>query len=79
MQRRLFEPASLLPGAPLDPHRAIAEAAKRIPKGVICLVFCELTDAFSPCVWVAVDQMGAASAQKRNANYAISDFQSDPT
>src|SRR5690606_22244101 len=27
-----------LPGAPLDAHHSLAEAAKRLPRGVVCLV-----------------------------------------
>lgn len=47
-----------LPDAPLDIHHSLAEAAKRIPKGVICLTsalaFHELTDQLPRRVWVAI-------------------------
>jgi predicted transcriptional regulator of viral defense system len=47
-----------LPDAPLDTHHALAEAAKRVPKGVICLVsalaFHELTDTIPRSVWMAI-------------------------
>src|SRR5436190_19214517 len=48
-----------LADAPLEQHHALAEAAKLIPKGVICLVsalsFHELTDQIPSRVWVAID------------------------
>src|SRR5580698_7912701 len=47
-----------LPDAPLDTHHALAEAAKRVPKGVICLVsalaYHELTDTIPHAVWMAI-------------------------
>lgn len=47
-----------LPDAPLDEHHALAEAAKLVPKGVICLVsalaFHELTDQMPRRVWMAI-------------------------
>ena len=47
-----------LPDAPLDANHSLAEAAKRVPKGVICLVsalaFHELTDQLPCVVWMAV-------------------------
>lgn len=47
-----------LPDAPMDAHHALAEAAKRVPKGVICLVsalaFHDLTDQLPPKVWIAL-------------------------
>lgn len=47
-----------LPDAPLDAHHMLAEAAKRIPKAVICLVsalaFHELTDQLPRRTWVAI-------------------------
>ena len=49
-----------LPDAPLDVHHSLAEAAKRVPKGVICLVsalaFHQLTDQLPRQVWVAIGQ-----------------------
>jgi len=47
-----------LPDAPLDAHHSLAEAAKLIPNGVICLSsalsFHDLTDRITPFVWVAI-------------------------
>jgi len=47
-----------LPDAELDPNHSIAEAAKRVPKGVICLTsalaFYELTDTMPSRVWMAI-------------------------
>jgi len=47
-----------LPDAPLDVHHSLAEAAKLIPNGVICLTsalaFHELTDNIPASVWVAI-------------------------
>ena len=49
-----------LPDAPLDAHHSLAEAAKRLPKGVICLVsalaFHQLTDQLPRRVWIAIGQ-----------------------
>ncbi|MDR3471265.1 MAG: type IV toxin-antitoxin system AbiEi family antitoxin domain-containing protein [Devosia sp.] len=47
-----------LPGAELDTHHSLAEAAKRVPKGIVCLTsalaFHELTDAIPSRVWIAI-------------------------
>jgi predicted transcriptional regulator of viral defense system len=47
-----------LPDAPLDANHSLAEAAKLIPRGVVCLVsalaFHELTDTIPSRVWVAI-------------------------
>ena len=47
-----------LPYAPLDANHTLAEAAKLVPKGVICLssalAFHELTDQIPASVWVAI-------------------------
>jgi len=47
-----------LPDAPLDANHSLAEAAKRVPKGVVCLVsalaFHELTDQLPAAVWMAI-------------------------
>lgn len=47
-----------LPGAPLDANHSLAEAAKRVPRGVVCLTsalaFHELTDQFPRSVWLAI-------------------------
>lgn len=49
-----------LSDAPLDAHHSLAEAAKRVPKGVVCLVsalaFHELTDQLPRQVWIAIGQ-----------------------
>ena len=47
-----------LPDAPLDANHSLAEAAKCVPKGVICLVsalaFHGLTDQLPRAVWMAI-------------------------
>ncbi len=47
-----------LPDAPSDVNNALAQAAKRVPNGVICLTsalaFYELTDTIPSRVWVAI-------------------------
>lgn len=47
-----------LPDAALDRHQSLAEAARLVPRGVICLVsalaFHGLTDQISPKVWIAI-------------------------
>ncbi len=47
-----------LPDAPADAHHSLAEAAKRVPKGVVCLVsalaFHGLTDTIPARVWMAI-------------------------
>lgn len=47
-----------LPDAALDAHHSLAEAAKLIPKGVICLAsalsYHELTDTLPSRIWIAV-------------------------
>ncbi|MCP5426431.1 MAG: type IV toxin-antitoxin system AbiEi family antitoxin domain-containing protein [Gammaproteobacteria bacterium] len=47
-----------LPNAELDAHHSLAEAAKRYPKGVICLVsalaFHGITDQLPKKVWMAI-------------------------
>jgi predicted transcriptional regulator of viral defense system len=47
-----------LPDALLDAHHSLAEAAKRLPRGVICLVsalaFHDLTDQLPKKVWMAI-------------------------
>lgn len=49
-----------LPDAPLDAHHSLAEAAQRVPKGVVCLVsalaFHQLTDRIPRQVWIAIGQ-----------------------
>lgn len=47
-----------LPDAALDANHALAEAAKRVPKGIVCLVsalaFHGLTDTIPARVWMAI-------------------------
>ncbi len=47
-----------LPGAPLDVNHSLAEAAKLVPKGVICLTsalaFHDLTDTIPSRIWMAI-------------------------
>ena len=47
-----------LPEAQTETHHALAEAAKRVPKGIICLVsalaYHELTDTIPRSVWMAI-------------------------
>lgn len=47
-----------LPDAALDPHQSLAEAARLVPRGVICLAsalaFHGLTDQMPPKVWIAI-------------------------
>ena len=47
-----------LPDAPLDANHNLAEAAKRIPRGVVCLesalAYHELTDQLPQMVWMAI-------------------------
>jgi predicted transcriptional regulator of viral defense system len=47
-----------LPDAPLDEHHTLAEAAKLVPKGIICLdsalAYHELTDRIPRYVWMAI-------------------------
>jgi len=55
---RLARGVYQLPDADLDPNHSLAEAAKRVPKGVVCLVsalaFHGLTDQLPPKVWMAI-------------------------
>lgn len=55
---RLSRGVYQLPDAELDPNHSLAEAAKRVPKGVICLVsalaFHGLTDQLPSKVWMAI-------------------------
>jgi predicted transcriptional regulator of viral defense system len=47
-----------LPDAATDTNHALAEAAKRVPKGIICLVsalaYHQLTDTIPRSVWIAI-------------------------
>lgn len=55
---RLSRGVYQLPDADLDPHHSLAEAAKWVPRGVVCLVsalaFHGLTDQLPPKVWMAI-------------------------
>src|SRR5882762_6633111 len=47
-----------LPGSSLDSNHTLAEAAKHVPRGVVCLVsalaFHDLTDTIPSRVWIAI-------------------------
>ncbi|MGE0422397.1 MAG: type IV toxin-antitoxin system AbiEi family antitoxin domain-containing protein [Reyranellaceae bacterium] len=47
-----------LPDAPLEEHQSLAEVAKRVPRGVVCLVsalaYHGLTDTIPSRVWIAI-------------------------
>ena len=49
-----------LPDAPLDAGHSLAEAAKRLPRGIVCLVsalaYHGLTDQLPKKVWLAIGQ-----------------------
>ena len=55
---RLSRGVYQLPDAELDPNHSLAEAAKRVPKGIVCLVsalaFHGLTDPLPLKVWMAI-------------------------
>lgn len=55
---RLSRGVYQLPDAELDPNHSLAEAATRVPKGVVCLVsalaFHGLTDQLPRKVWIAI-------------------------
>jgi len=55
---RLSRGVYQLPDADLDPNHSLAEAAKQVPKGVVCLVsalaFHGLTDQLPSKVWMAI-------------------------
>jgi predicted transcriptional regulator of viral defense system len=47
-----------LPDAPLDANQSLAEVAKRVPRGIVCLVsalaYHELTDTIPARIWMAI-------------------------
>ena len=51
-----------LPDAPIDSNHSLAEVAKRVPRGVVCLTsalaFHELTDQMPRSVWMAIASNG---------------------
>ena len=55
---RLSRGVYQLPDTDLDPNHSLAAAAKRVPKGVVCLVsalaFHGLTDQLPPKAWMAI-------------------------
>lgn len=55
---RLSRGVYQLSNTDLDPNHDLAEAAKRVPNGVVCLVsalaFHDLTDQLPPKVWMAI-------------------------
>lgn len=54
---RLSKGVYQLPDAELDPNHSLAQAAKQVPKGIVCLVsalaFHGLTDQLPPKIWIA--------------------------
>ncbi|MCE2475781.1 MAG: transcriptional regulator [Alphaproteobacteria bacterium] len=60
-----------LPDAPLDANHSLAEAAKRVPRDVVCLVsalaYHELTDQLPRVVWMAIGTSDWMSKQERPA------------
>jgi predicted transcriptional regulator of viral defense system len=56
--RQLSRGIYQLPDAQTDAHHALAEAAKRVPKGTVCLLsalaYHELTDTIPRSVWMAI-------------------------
>jgi len=65
LRRGLYQ----LPDAAIDMHHSLAEAAKRMPKGVICLTsalaFHELTDQLPPRIWMAIGKKDWAPKDAR--------------
>jgi predicted transcriptional regulator of viral defense system len=61
-----------LPDSPLDVNHSLAEAAKLVPRGVVCLVtalaFHELTDTIPSRVWMAI---GPKDRRPRAAHPAL--------
>ena len=61
-----------LSDAPLDANHSLAEAAKRIPRGVVCLVsalaYHRLTDQLPRAVWIAI---GKSDWMPRQASPAL--------
>ena len=55
---RLVRGLYQLPDAPVEANHSLAEAAKRVPKGVVCLVsalaYHDLTDQIPRSVWLAI-------------------------
>ncbi|MCY4591700.1 MAG: type IV toxin-antitoxin system AbiEi family antitoxin domain-containing protein, partial [Alphaproteobacteria bacterium] len=60
-----------LADAPLDANHSLAEAAKRVPRGVVCLVsalaYHELTDQLPRAVWMAIGTSDWMPKQERPA------------
>ncbi len=60
-----------LPDASLDVNHSLAEAAKRVPKGVVCLTsalaFHELTDQLPRSVWLAIGKNDWSPTDDRTA------------
>ena len=69
-----------LPDAALDAQQSLAEAARLVPKGVICLAsalaFHGLTDQMPPKVWIAIEQTFSAISEAKSlaigASFAMS-------
>ena len=60
-----------LPNALLEAHHSLAEAAKRLPRGIVCLVsalaYHELTDQLPRAVWMAIGSRDWMPKQGRPA------------
>jgi predicted transcriptional regulator of viral defense system len=58
-----------LPDAPTDTHHSLAEVAKLVPNGVVCLVsalaFHQLTDTIPRSVWIAIGPKDRRPAVKQ--------------
>jgi len=58
--QRIARGLYVLPGGNVSEHRSLAEACKRVPKGVVCLLsalrFHELTTQSPFEVWLAIDE-----------------------
>ncbi len=71
---RLSRGVYQLPDADLDPNHSLAEAAKRVPKGVVCLVsalaFHGLTDQLPPRVWMAIGPQGVGTAASNGSAHS---------
>ena len=66
---RLSRGVYQLPDAELDPNHSLAQAAKQVPKGIVCLVsalaFHGLTDQLPPKVWIAIGSKQWAPQRNR--------------
>jgi len=72
---RLSRGVYQLADADLDPNHSLAEAAKRLPKGVVCLVsalaFHGLTDQMPAKVWMAIGSKDWASKRSESSMWIV--------